>query len=138
MKMVLKDVLDYNTLFKNLIDRTSISGALKFRFLTALKQFEPVVENFNKVKNDLITKYGESREDGSIGIFEPDRANFKDDIEYKEALNHYDESMETYRSELDKVLAESVNVEFTKFGSDIMEANIPSDALLLIYDLIEM
>ena len=138
MEIKLKNVLNYNTVFKNIIDNSNVSGQLKFRFLTALKQFEPVVANFNQIKDDFIVKYGSVQPDGGYAIIEPDKQNFENDTEYETALNTYVENFKAFTDEINKLLEELVEINFTKFDVSIMDANIPSDALLLIYDLIEV
>ena len=137
MEFTLRDVVRYNTVFKNIIDQSSIPGQLKFRFLTALKQFEPATDNLTTIRNELIAKYGSEQPGGGYGILEPVRENFDSDEAFQEAIKHYNEQLQLFDEEMNKVMDETINIDFNKFDVSIMNSSIPADALLLIYDLIE-
>ena len=136
--MKVKDVLRYNDIMKNLIDNSSLPAKVKFRFLNMCKQFEPVVENVNKVRDEALRKYAETREDGTYGIFVPEQDKFESEDAYNNAVKKFKASVKSFEADMKPVEDEDVNIEFTKFSAEeIMDAGLPADVLLAIYDLIE-
>ena len=138
IKLTIQEILNYDSVVKNIIDNTSVDGILKFRFLQMAKQFESTVENVNKVRDELIDKYSEVNENGQSGIFQPRRDQFVSDEDYNAAVKKFDDTIAKFNKDMKKVLDDTVELEITKFkASDIMNAGIPSDALLVLYNLIE-
>ena len=136
--MQVKDVMKYDQVLSNIIDNTSVSGILKFKFLQMRKQFEPVIENMNKIREETLAKYSKTNDEGQLGIFQPVREKFNSDEDYEAAVKEFNEAVEKFNSAMEPVYDEDVKIEFTKFkATDIMDAGIPSDALLVIFDLIE-
>ena len=67
--MTVKNVLDYNKVIKSIIeDVDGVSSVIKFKLLVMLKQFEPIVSNFNIVRNDKILEYGTPDGNGDYAI----------------------------------------------------------------------
>jgi hypothetical protein len=136
--MQVKDIVKYDQIMTNIIDNSSVSGIIKFKFLQMRKQFEPVIDNVNKIRDEILTKYSETNEEGQSGIFQPVRDKFSSDEEYDKAVEKFNDSIAKFNADMDPVFEEDVKIEFTKFkAADIMNAGIPSDALLAIFDLIE-
>jgi len=136
--MKVNEILQYDDTMKNLIDNTNMDVKIKFRFLNMRKQFEPVVQNFQQMREEILQKYAEKREDGSMGIFEPERKSFESDKDYDAALKKFQGTVESFQKDVNSILNDDANIELTKFkAEDIMNAGIPSDALLAIFDLIE-
>lgn len=136
--MTVQTVLQYDSIMQNLIDNTNIDGIYKFKFLQMRKQFEPAVANFNKVRDEILSKHSEVNEEGQTGIFRPNRDKFESDEDYDKAVKKYEESIEEFNKEIQPIFDEEVKIEFQKFKAvDIMNSGIPSDALLALYDLIE-
>lgn len=146
--MTVKTILQYDDIMSNLINDYNIDAKIRFRFLNMRKQFEPIVQNFQKVREEILKKHAETREDGTMGIFtpeRPDRTKFDSDDDYNKAVADYNVAMEKYNTSLEEfqkdlepILNDDANIQLTKFKADeIMNAGLSSDALLVIYDLIE-
>lgn len=137
--MQVKKVLDYNKIIKAIIDNEKdIDALVKFRLLGMCKQFEPIVANFETVRDEKIMQYGTITEDGSTGIIPPNKENFNNDEEFEKAQKEFEETVAKFTDDLDKVLDSEIQIEIKKFKpEDIMDAGLPADYLLAIYDLIE-
>ena len=137
--MTTKDILKYNDIIKNLIDNaTDVNSLVKFKFLGMLKQFEPVIQNYETIRNDLINKYGKSDGNGGVGIFLPKKDDYESDEDFNNAMKEYDNTISNLNNELEKILDEDVEIKIKKFkAEDIMSVGIPADFLMALYDLIE-
>ena len=136
--MKVNEILQYDETMKNLIDNTTMDAKIKFRFLNMRKQFEPVVQNFQQMREEILQKYSEKKEDGSMGIFEPERDAFESDKDYDAALKKFQDTVESFQKDVNSILNDDANIVLVNFkAEDIMNAGIPSDALLVIIDLIE-
>lgn len=137
--MTVNDILNYNNIIKGIIDNTKeVNALVKFKLLGMCKQFEPIVENFETVRQEKIAQYGTKDENGNIGIFSPNKDDFKDDKDYDKALYEYQKTISNFTNAIDEVLNSDADTTIKKFKySEIMDAGIPSDYLIAIYDLIE-
>lgn len=137
--MQVKKVLDYNKIIKAIIDNEKdIDALVKFRLLGMCKQFEPIVANFETVRDEKIMQYGTITEDGSTGIIPPNKEDFNNDEEFEKAQKEFEETVAKFTDDLDKVLDSEIQIEIKKFKpEDVMDAGLPADYLLAIYDLIE-
>ena len=136
--MRVEEVIRYNQIVKDIFEHTSIDGTLKFRFLQMAKQFAPVVENFDQVKQEILQKYSETKPDGRSGIFMPVREDYDSDEAYNVAVTDYQDKIKKFEADLTPVLNEDVTIELKKFKSnEIMNSGIPLEALLILYDFIE-
>lgn len=137
--MKVKDVVQYDDILKNLIDNgTQLDTKIKFRFLNMRKQFEPIVQNFMQMREEILNKHAEQREDGTVGIFAPEEDKFESKEDFNKAVEEFQKKVDAFNSEVNKILEDKADIEFTKLkADDIMNAGIPSDALLALYDIIE-
>ena len=137
--MKTRDILKYNDVIKNIIDNvTEVSSLVKFKFLGMLKQFEPIVNNYEMVRNELINKYGKPDSNGTIGIFLPQKEDYESDEKFNSAMKEYEDIISELNKELDKILNEDITINIKKFkAEDIMSVGIPADFLMVLYDLIE-
>lgn len=137
--MKINDALRYNRIIKDIIDNaTDVNALVKFRLLGILKQCEPIVEDFETVRNDLIRKYGKLEEDGNYGVFLPKRDDYEDDDSYNKAVEEYEQIINKLNDELKKVADSELDVKIQKFKyTDIMDSGLPTDYMLALYDLIE-
>ena len=137
--MKINDALRYNRIIKDIIDNaTDVNALVKFRLLGILKQFEPIVEDFETIRNDLIRKYGKLEEDGNYGVFLPKRDDYEDDDSYNKAVEEYEQIINKLNDELKKVADSELDVKIQKFKyTDIMDSGLPTDYMLALYDLIE-
>jgi hypothetical protein len=137
--MTIQNILDYNEIIKAIIDNaTDVNALIKFKLLGMLKQFEPVVANYETIRSEKIMKYGTTNEDGNTGIFAPKKENFDSDEDFNKATINFEETVKKFSDELNEVLQSESDIEIKKFkSSDIMDAGLPADYLLAIYDLIE-
>lgn len=135
--MKISEIINYNEIVKAIINEKNIDGLAKFRLLGLCKQFESIVENYEVVRNELIQKYGEYK-NGTFGIFEPIKDNYSSDDEYNAAVEKYNVAITGLKNELAIILDSETSIKINKIKySDIINAGIPADYLLAIYDLIE-
>lgn len=120
-KLELYKVLNANEILKRLIENKdlNINCILKFKLLGIMKELEPVVANFEYVKNEKIKEYGKETEDGKISINEEDDP----------------EAFKKYNKDIQNLVSTTVEINTIK-ASDIIDKGIPVDALVAIYDLI--
>ena len=137
--MKIKEVLNYNQAIKAVVDNAKdVNALVKFRLLGMAKQFEPIVANFDTVREEKIAKYGTTNESGQTGIFAPEKDKFDDDKKYDEAVKEFEETVKKFTNDIDEVLDSEADIEIKKFKyTDIMDSGLPSDYLIAIYDLIE-
>lgn len=138
--MTVRDVLNYNEIIKSIIDDTKdVSALVKFRLLGMLKQFEDIVTNYEIVRAEKIQKYGKATENGGYGIIPPKKEKFENDEDFQKAFDEFRSLMDNFDAEMKEVTnSELENFKITKFKySDIIDAGIPSEYLVAIYDLIE-
>lgn len=137
--MKVKEVLNYNRIIKAIIDNANdVNSLVKFKLLGMLKQFEPIVANFETIRDEKIVKYGKTTEDGQIAIISPKKDDFENDEEFEKASKEYEDIIKKFTSEMDEVLDSEIDIEIKKFNyDDIMNAGVPSDYLVAIYALIE-
>ena len=137
--MIVKDILKYNRVVKAIIDNSTETNALtKFKLLGLLKQFEPVVQNFEKVKDDFINKHGTTSKDGMFGIFPPIKEDFENDESFENARIEYEKLIDQLNEDLNSVGNSNVELNISKIKyNDIMDAGIPAEYLVEIYELIE-
>lgn len=137
--MKVKDILNYNRIIKNIIDsNTDINALIKFKMLGMLKQFEPVIANYEIVRNDKIKEYGTFTENGNYGIFVPQKDNYDNEDDYQKAIAQYEETFNKFDADMNEIADSESDIKLTKFGAEILDIGIPADYLLALYDLIEM
>lgn len=137
--MKLETILQYNDIFKNLIDNAKeINALVKFRLLGIVKQFEPIVTNFEIVREEKIRQYGKQQENGSIGIVSPDKDKFENEEEYNKAEAEFHDAVAAFNADMNELLQSDVDIEIKKFKPDeVIDVGIPADFLVLLYDFIE-
>lgn len=136
--MKVEEVLKCNQAIKSIIDNSKdVSALVKFKLLGICKQFEPIVENFEEVKEEAIQRYGSKDSNGRFGIFYPDRKQYSD-ADFKAAVEEYDDAMHKFNNDIRSLLNTDVDINICKFKyADVMNADIPSDCLIVLYDFIE-
>ena len=137
--MTVNDVMNYNRVIKNIIDNVSnIPALIKFKLLGMCMQFESTVSNFDTVREEKIRQYSNGETNGVIGIVAPNKENYENDDEYQKAVEEYDNNIKQFSADMSKVLESETEINIKKFkAEDIMNAGIPSEYLIHIYDLIE-
>lgn len=137
--MTIRELLDYNSSIKTIIDNAKdVSALVKYKLLTMCKQIEPVEETVEKVRLEIINKYGTKKEDGSVGIWEPARDDYENDSDYDEAVTKYHSNIEQFQNDMNSLLNSESDITIKKFkSSEIFDAGLPADYLLAIYNLIE-
>ena len=132
-------VIEYNRIIKAIVDNASdVNALVKFRLLGMCKQFEPIVANFEIIREEKIKQYGTTKENGNIGIFMPVKTDFENDEDYDKAMKEFEDTVDKLNAELDEILKSDSELKLIKFKyTDIIDAGLPSDYLLAIYDLIE-
>lgn len=137
--MTVKEVLKYNDIIKAIIDQAKdVNALVKFRLLGMCKQFEPIVANFETVRQGKILEYGTPTEDGNTGIIQPKKEDFENEEDFNKAMEEFQETIRKFNADLDEVINSEADVEIKKFKyTDIVDAGLPADYLLAIYDLIE-
>ena len=137
--MKVKEVLEYNRIIKAIIDNASdVNALVKFRLLGMLKQFEPIVANFETIREGKILEYGKKTEDGNTGIIPPNKEDFEKDEDFEKANKEFEETVKKFSTDLDEVANSEADIEIKKFKyTEIVDAGLPADYLVAIYDLIE-
>lgn len=137
--MKIEKLLDYNNSIKAIIDNAKdVNALVKFRLLSMCKQIEPVEEIVEKVRIEKLKQYGSTTADGSIGIFEPVKEDYENDADYNDAIKKYEKDVSSFQKDMNELLSSEADIEIKKFKpSDIFDAGLPADYLLIIYDLIE-
>lgn len=137
--MLVKDVLKYNRIIKAIIDNTTdVNALVKFKLLGMLKQFEPTILNYETIRVEKINEYGKPSDDGDMGIFPPKKEDFDNDDEYKKAHKEFEDTIKKFSDDLSEVEEAEADIEIKKFKyTDIMDAGLPADYLVAIFDLIE-
>lgn len=137
--MKVADILNYNRAIKMIIDNaTDVNSLVKFKLLGMLKQFEPAVTNFEIIREDKIKEYGSINKNGQFGIFEPKEDDFETVTDFEEAHKKYEETIDNFNKDLDEILNSESDITIKKFKyTDIMDAGLSSDYLIIIYELIE-
>lgn len=137
--MTIEDVLTYSRVIKRIIDNVpEVNSLTKFKLLGMLKQFEPTVDNFNTIREEKIQKYGSYDSEGRFGIFEPHEEDFETITDFKEAYKNFEEIMNNFNKDLDEILHSESDLQIKKIKyTDIIDAGIPADYLMVLYNLIE-
>ena len=137
--MLVKDVLKYNRIIKAIIDNTTdVNALVKFKLLGMLKQFEPTILNYETIRVEKISEYGKLSDDGDMGIFPPKKEDFDNDDEYEKAHKEFEDTIKKFSDDLSEVEEAEADIEIKKFKyTDIMDAGLPADYLVAIFDLIE-
>jgi hypothetical protein len=120
--MKLQEIIYANQVLKTVIDNADIeiTPKLKFKLLGIMKEFEPIISNFEVIRNELISQYGTKDDDGHISINREDT-----------------ESMKNFNNAIQPLIEEEVNVNYKKLSQEEV-FTLPSDVLLALYSLIEL
>ena len=87
---------------------------------------------------EKIRQYSNGETNGVIGIVAPNKENYENDDEYQKAVEEYDNNIKQFSADMSKVLEPETEINIKKFkAEDIMNAGIPSEYFIHIYDLIE-
>lgn len=137
--MTVRQVLDYDQIIKEIIDNMKeVDTIIRFRFLQMAHQFKPIVENFQTIRDEKIGQYGSAHENGQFGIIEPDKDSYDNEDEYKSAYKEYEATVEKFRNELDEILESDAKIEIETFKpEEIINSGLPTNYMLMLYDLIE-
>lgn len=120
--MKLQEIIYANQVLKTVIDNADIeiTPKLKFKLLGIMKEFEPIISNFEVIRNELISQYGTKDDEGHISINREDT-----------------ESMKDFNNAIQPLIEEEVNVNYKKLSQEEV-FTLPSDVLLALYSLIEL
>lgn len=137
--MKVKEILNYNRIIKQIIDNEkSVSALVKFKLLGLVKQFQPIVADYETIREEKISEYGTTNDQGIIGIFTPKEEDFETKEDFEKAMVQYDETIKAFYADLDSILESESDIKIKKFKADeIMNTGLPSECLLAIYNLIE-
>lgn len=120
-KIELLQIINVNEILKRIIDNKdlNINCISKFKLLGIMKALEPVVANFEFVKNEKIKEYGKEDDNGQVSINPEEEP----------------ETFKKYQEEIEGLLSTFIEVDTIKV-EDVIDKGIPADALVAIYDLI--
>lgn len=120
--MKLQEIIYANQVLKTVIDNADIeiTPKLKFKLLGIMKEFEPIISNFEVIRNELISQYGTKDDEGHVSINREDT-----------------ESMKNFNNAIQPLIEEDVNVNYKKLSQEEV-FTLPSDVLLALYSLIEL
>ena len=116
-----REVLAMNYVLKGIIESQSeVDPLLKFRFLGIARSIEPVVSNFEIVRNEKIKEYGTETENGFVIQKEDTDATAK------------------FYSDMEKIENADVEIHCEKIpSSEIFNNNIKTESLMALYPIIE-
>ena len=123
IKLKLGEVLNLNQILKIIIDdsESKIDSLLKFKLLGIMKSIEPLIQNFEIIRNEKINEYGEKTDDGRVQI----------SVENKDAIKKFNE-------DINKLANEEISININKFKpSDIFDKGLKAEHLLGLYPIIE-
>ena len=123
IKLKLGEVLNLNQILKIIIDdsESKIDSLLKFKLLGIMKSIEPLIQNFEIIRNEKINEYGEKTEDGRASI----------PAENKDAIKKFNE-------DINKLANEEISININKFKpSDIFDKGLKAEYLIGLYPIIE-
>ena len=137
--MTVNDVLNYNKIIKRIIDGAdNISALVKFKLLGMCKQFEPIVSDFETIRQEKIVQYANDTDNGNVGIVLPNKDKYENEEKYTEAVKEYDECIKKFSDDMTELLNSEANIQIKKFkAEEIMNAGLSADYLMAIYDLVE-
>lgn len=123
IKLKLGEVLNLNQILKIIIDdsESKIDSLLKFKLLGIMKSIEPLIQNFEIIRNEKINEYGEKTDDGRVQI----------SVENKDAIKKFNE-------DINKLANEEISININKFKpSDIFDKGLKAEYLIGLYPIIE-
>ena len=123
IKLKLGEVLNLNQILKIIIDdsESKIDSLLKFKLLGIMKSIEPLIQNFEIIRNEKINEYGEKTDDGRVQI----------SVENKDAIKKFNE-------DINKLANEEFSININKFKpSDIFDKGLKAEYLIGLYPIIE-
>lgn len=120
-KIELLQIINVNEILKKLIDNKdlNINCISKFKLLGIMKALEPIIANFEFIKNEKIKEYGKEDDNGQVSI-NPEKEP---------------EMFKKYQEEIEGLLSTFIEVDTIK-AADVIDKGIPADALVAFYDLI--
>lgn len=117
--MKLSNVLQYNNVITQLLDdNKDLPVVTKFKLLGVLKKLEPHVSSFEVVKNEKIAEYGDKDDEGNYSI------------------TAESENFEKFRTDLESLFKQDVDVDIKISAKDLLSADIKSQYLVPLYDII--
>lgn len=119
----LSELLQLNQTLKLIIDDTGAKtdALFKFKLLGIMKSIEPHVANFEIIRSEKITEYGEKTEDGHVAI-SPDNT----------------EAIKKFNDDLSKVITSEVSVNIAKLKADeVFDKGVKTEYLIGLYPIIE-
>lgn len=124
MKIKLNEALNTFTVIKDIIDnkKYDLSATCQFKLLGILKAIEPNVINFETIRNQKITEYGNRDDKGNTSIAQDDT-----------------DAISKFSKDISNLLSESVNIDTNiKIKADeVIGKEIDSSILMLLYPFIE-
>lgn len=119
----LSELININQTLKYIIESTDIKidSLLKFKLLGIMKSIEPIINNFEIIRNEKIREFGTEMDDGSIQIV-------KDDMV---AIQKFSESLEDVINSEVKVSIEKIK------ASDIFNKGIKAEYLAQLFSIIK-
>lgn len=123
IKLQLREALNIHQILKFIIDdtQTKVDSLLKFRLLGFMKAIDPMVSNFDTIRNEKIMEYGEKTADGNYQILK----------ENKEAIKNFN-------NDLAQVLDSEIAITANKLKAvDVFDKGINAEYLIGLYSIIE-
>lgn len=122
-KLKLSELLHLNQTLKLIIDdtETSVDSLFKFKLLGIMKSIEPYVANFETIRNEKISEYGEKTEDGRIGISPDD-----------------EDAIRKFNEDLSKVINSEISVNLSMLRpGEVFDKGVKAEYLIGLYPVIE-
>ena len=121
--MKVEEIYKIYTTIEKLLDAPDIKldTRLKFRFLTIMKNLEPVAESIDTLRDDKIREYGTRDDSGTFSINKSDT-----------------KAVEMLQKDMQELFSTDMDISIPKLDAEeLFSAAIPSACLLALYSIIQ-
>jgi len=131
-KLKLSEVLNLDAEL-NTVMTEKISFLGKFDIVSLQQNLKSSIENFNKVRTEVIKKYGEKTGDGNYNIPQPDNKLSKEENLKREKVNN------KVRSEIEIILNKDIDIKYIELPKSIFKGiTETANTYRIIYKFIKM
>lgn len=122
-KMKISDIVKLNSVVREIVDNKdlAIKSVFKFKLFTILKDIEPVITNFETVKNEKILEFGEQDENGNYSIKQENT-----------------EAVKKFMDAITPVLESDIEVEIHMLKScDVFDSGLDTDRIIGLMEIVK-
>jgi hypothetical protein len=111
VKIKLLDILNSKEVLGEMGKKKDFDGLTSYKVARNIRNINIELENFEKVKTELIRKYGEKKEDGSIEVLESNK--------------------DEYLKQLSEILQEEINIDVMQISPEKLFGVSPFELMSL-------